>query len=92
MQEEQLRDLFRGNNQQQDFMTMKTTLKTLGYSVPVLYRRYTDICEYGGVSFLDFCVDKDFSDSLDGLCLLDLEMIKDTYKDRYFNQKSFVKP
>ena len=60
----------------------------MGYSVPVLYKRYTDICEYGGVKFIDFSIDEKFSNSVDGLVLLDLHQMKPEYRERYFGAKS----
>lgn len=86
--EDELSFMFNGDNKDEDFRIMKNALKNLGYSVPVLFRRYTEICEYGGVSFIDFSIDEKFSNSVDGLILVDLSMMKDEYKDRYLGLKS----
>ncbi|MFW5702279.1 MAG: GNAT family N-acyltransferase, partial [Bacteroidota bacterium] len=80
----ELAELFSGSDRMEDFRILKINLRALGYSIPVLYRKYTEICEPGGVSFPDFGVDSDFSNSVDGLCLLDLSRIKDSYRERYF--------
>lgn len=86
--EEELAFMFNGDNKDEDFKIMKNALKNLGYSVPVLFRRYTEICEFGGVSFVDFSIDEKFSNSVDGFILVDLSMMKEEYKDRYLGLKS----
>ncbi|MDX9789701.1 MAG: GNAT family N-acyltransferase [Candidatus Kapaibacterium sp.] len=74
----------------QDFRNLKTALKNMGYSVPVLFRRYTDITEYGGSKFISWCIDVNFNNAIDGLIVVDLSKLKDEVKKRYYNQKSFV--
>ncbi len=69
---------------------LKYALKNIGFSIPVLYRKYTDITHYGGSKFLSFCVDVHFNNSIDGLILVDLNHLKEEYKERYYNARSFV--
>ncbi|MCH6482300.1 lysophospholipid acyltransferase family protein [Pseudoxanthomonas sp. LH2527] len=65
------------------FRVLKTNLDTLGATVPMLYKQYTDLCEPGGARFLAFGVDPDFSDSLDGLIEVDLHRIRPRKRERY---------
>lgn len=73
-----------------DFRKLKEALKQLGFSVPVLYRRYAEMTEFGGSRFLGFNIDVKFGNSIDGLILVDLHLLRDEYKERYFSRKSFV--
>lgn len=73
---------------EQDFVLLKSTLRNYGYSVPILFRKYTDLCEQDGVKFLDFCVDVNFSNTVDGLALLDLNKLKPQKRKRYFRTDS----
>ncbi len=81
-------EIFKSNEPEKDFTILKNELKKLGFSVPVLYRRYTEITEFGGTEFLDFGVDPNFSNSIDGLILVDLKLIRAEKKDRYYMSKS----
>lgn len=87
---EEIEDILNADNQIKDFRNLKMALKNLGYSVPVLYRRYTELCEFGGVKFISFCVHPNFMNAVDGLLYVDLSMLKEEFKKRYFSQKSFV--
>lgn len=81
---------FLGENHIEDFRMLKLALKELGASVPVLYRKYNDLTEYGGSGFIDFCIHSKFNDAIDGLILVNLQRLKDDIKKRYYSQKSFV--
>ncbi|WP_334180216.1 GNAT family N-acyltransferase [Pseudoxanthomonas sp.] len=65
------------------FRVLKANLDTLGATVPMLYKQYTDLCEPGGARFLAFGVDPDFSDSIDGLIEVDLHRIRPKKRERY---------
>ncbi len=65
------------------FRLLRDNLAKLGTRVPTLYKQYTDLCEPGGVQFLDFGVDPDFSDSIDGLVWVDLEKMLPRKRQRY---------
>jgi len=67
-----------------DFRNLKTVLKNLGYAVPVLFRRYSELCDPEGVKFLAFGIDESFSNVVDGLVLLDLTYLKESKKKRYY--------
>ncbi len=65
------------------FRVLKANLDTLGASVPMLYKQYTDLCDPGGARFLAFGVDAAFSDSIDGLIEVDLHRIQPRKRARY---------
>lgn len=81
---------FLGEDHNEDFRMLKLALKELGTSVPVLYRKYNDLTEYGGSGFVDFCIHPKFNDAIDGLILVNLQKLKDDIKKRYYSQKSFI--
>jgi putative hemolysin len=62
---------------------LRDNLSRLGAQVPMLYKQYTELCEPGGASFLSFGVDPLFSDSVDGLILVDLAQVKPRKRQRY---------
>jgi len=78
-----LERLFCGNDDKIDFRVLKEQLEFLGASVPTLYKQYSDVCEPGGVRFLDFGVDADFNYCVDGLVLVDLDYLKPRKRERY---------
>jgi len=78
-----LKEMFDGNTKEKDYKILKNSLKIQGFSIPILFKKYTDLCREGGTVFLDFGVDKDFSHTVDGLILLDLSMLKEKKKERY---------
>lgn len=80
-----------GEDYNQDMRILKNVLKNYGMSVPVLLRKYTEICEYGTITFLDYGIDESFSNSIDCFILVDLHYMKDEFKSRYLGQKSFLK-
>jgi hypothetical protein len=61
-------------------------LGNLGTAVPPLYKQYTELCEPGGVSFLDFNIDPDFNNCVDGLVVDDMEKLKEQKRKRYIEQ------
>jgi putative hemolysin len=87
---EDVKSILIGDDYQKDLRNLKNALKNMGLSIPVLYRRYTDLTEYGGSKFVSWCVDVNFNNAIDGLILVDLSRLKDEVKSRYYTQKSFV--
>lgn len=75
--------LFQGESYEEDFRTLKEQLGHLGASVPTLFKQYSELCEPGGVRFLDFGVDADFGYCVDGLVLVDLTQVKEAKRKRY---------
>ncbi len=74
---------FDGNNYLGDLTRLKSLLDNLGCGIPTLYKQYTELCEPGGVSFIDFGTDPDFADCVDGLVLVDLDRLKPSRFARY---------
>ena len=68
---------------EQDFCDLKSYLASMGTAIPTLYKQYADLCEKGGVQFLAFGVDPDFSNSIDGLVLVDITKLKPKKRKRY---------
>lgn len=80
---QEFKSLFSADTPSLDFMTLKHNLRALGFSVPVLLKRYTELCEYGGVSYLDFGIDKDFADSIDSFLFLSIESLKEEHLEKF---------
>lgn len=80
--------LFFCNNKKDDYKILKKMLHLQGYSVPILYKHYSDLCTEDGVTFLDFGLDPDFKNCVDGLILVDVTKIKEEKKERYLRTKT----
>ncbi|MGR0482320.1 MAG: GNAT family N-acyltransferase [Candidatus Electronema sp. V4] len=74
---------FSGKDCAEDFKRLKHLLQNMGVSVPPLYKQYAALCEPGGVRFLDFNVDADFSSCVDGLVVVDLARLTEQKRSRY---------
>lgn len=83
-----IHNLFKGESYEEDFRKLKTQLGHLNVSVPTLYKQYSELCEEGGVRFLDFGVDADFGYCIDGLVLVDLHQVKASKNARYRGESS----
>lgn len=81
---------FTGENYRADFTRLKKLLANLGTAVPPLYKQYTELCEPGGVMFLDFNIDPDFNDCVDGLVIVDTSRIKEKKRKRYIDGNKFI--
>ena len=55
----------------------------MGSSIPTLYKQYTELCLPGGTFFLDFNVDRQFGDCIDGLVVIDTQLLKPAKRRRY---------
>jgi putative hemolysin len=80
--------LFNSKERKDDFRILKMLMKNYGFSVPPLYKHYTELCEPGGVNFLDFGIDKDFENCIDGFIVVEVDKIKESKKIRYLNLQS----
>lgn len=78
-------NLFTGNSFKDDYKILKQMLKPYNLTVPVLYKHYAELCEQDGVKFLDFGIDKDFEDCIDGFIVIDVDKIKPEKKEKYIN-------
>lgn len=65
------------------FRVLRDNLDTLGATLPMLYKQYTELCEPGGARFLAFGVDPAFSDAVDGLIEVDLQQLRPRKRERY---------
>lgn len=83
-----LSKIFISDNYKEDYRILKNLLKPTGYTVPVLYKHYSELCNDNGVKFLDFGVDPDFENCVDGLILVDVHKIKDEKRERFINSLS----
>ena len=77
---------FGGTDYRSDFKKLKTQLNNLGTAIPPLYKQYTELCEPGGVSFLDFNVDPAFNNCIDGLVIVDIKKLKKKKRKRYMEE------
>lgn len=74
---------FSGDDYAEDLARLKSLLGNLGCGIPPLYKQYSELCEPGGVQFIDFGSDPLFSDCVDGLVLVDLHYLKASRYQRY---------
>ncbi|MEC9314366.1 MAG: lysophospholipid acyltransferase family protein, partial [Pseudomonadota bacterium] len=49
-----------GEDAEEDFAALREQLTHMNVTVPTLYKQYADVCEKGGVRFIDFNIDADF--------------------------------
>jgi putative hemolysin len=88
--EQEMQECFNSNDYKSEFIKLKNRLKYLGYSIPTFYKKYADLCEKDGVSFLDFAVDANFNNCVDGLILIELNKLKDSKKLRYLSKNADI--
>ena len=81
---------FAGSDCRADFRRLKTLLGNLGVAIPPLYKQYAELCEPGGVVFLDFNVDPSFNNCVDGLVIVDLHKLKEQKRKRYIEETILV--
>lgn len=74
---------FGGEDYSEDLTRLKSLLGNLGCGIPPLYKQYSEVCEPGGVQFIDFGSDPDFNNCVDGLVLVDLTYLKANRYQRY---------
>ena len=88
--EKHCEEIFSGDDYKADLRTLKEELGFMGYAIPTLYKQYAELCEEGGVKFLDFGYDKDFNNCIDGFIIADLHLLKELKRKRYFGQSSIL--
>lgn len=74
---------FGGKDYTDDLTRLKSLLGNLGCGIPPLYKQYSELCESGGVQFIDFGSDPAFNHCVDGLVLVDLCYLKRNRYERY---------
>jgi len=84
---EEVAKVIKGQDREADFKAMREQLRHMDVTVPTLYKQYTELCEQGGVSFIDFNVDKNFANCIDGLIMTDISQFKEKKRQRYLGDK-----
>lgn len=82
-EKEEALSFFSGEDYKRDFRVLKEQLSHIGLSIPTLYKQYSELCEEGGIAFVDFNVDKDFANCVDSFIFVDITKIKESKKERY---------
>jgi len=83
IEREEAASYFKGDDYKEDFAVLKEQLSLMDLSVPTLYKQYTELCDEGGILFLDFNIDKEFGNCVDSFILVDITKIKEVKKARY---------
>ncbi|MGA1931995.1 lysophospholipid acyltransferase family protein [Arcobacter sp. YIC-464] len=82
----EVKEIFDLNDKKADFKLLKSTLSNMNCAVPTLYKQYSEIAEDGGVKFLDFNIDPDFADCVDGFILVEVDKLKPSARKRYIDK------
>lgn len=82
---------FAGNDYKKEFSELKHLLANMGLNVPTLYKQYSEVCEKDGVGFLDFNIDPDFCDCIDGLVVVDSNKLLPKKRKRYIQSHEIAK-
>ncbi|MEA3372667.1 MAG: lysophospholipid acyltransferase family protein [Campylobacterota bacterium] len=80
---DEMQQIFQGNDYSADFKRLRDYLKAFNVTVPTLYKQYSDICTEGGVEFMDFGIDTEFNDCIDGYIVVDIQKLKPEKRERY---------
>ncbi len=80
---EEMGAMFKGDDYRADFKILREYLREFNVTVPTLYKQYSDICEEGGVEFMDFGIDTEFNDCIDGYIMVDIRKLKPAKRQRY---------
>ena len=75
--------LFAKDNYREDLVILKNELQIRGYAIPTLYKQYSELCEDKGVQFIDFGMDKEFDNCIDGFIVVDIDKFKTQKRKRY---------
>lgn len=78
---------FNGDNYREDFRALKSYLNAFNVTVPTLYKQYSELCEEGGIRFMDFGIDADFNNCIDSYILVDVTLIKQSKRERYIGKE-----
>ena len=84
---EDVAKVIKGLDYDTDFKAMREQLRHMNVTLPTLYKQYTELCEKGGVRFIDFNVDKNFANCIDGLIMTDISQFKAKKRQRYLGEK-----
>jgi putative hemolysin len=78
--------LFSRDNYEADLLVLKNELQVRGFAIPTLYKQYSDLCEEGGVAFMDFGMDRAFDNCVDGFIVVDIQKLKINKRKRYLEK------
>ena len=67
-----------------DLAILKEQLNTLGFSIPTLFRQYSELCYQDGIQFYSFNIDESFNYSLDCFIIVDLQRFNIEKAKHYF--------
>ena len=79
---------FDGNDYKSEFKHLKHILSSMGFSVPTLFKQYTEIANPEGVRFHGFNIDPDFNFCVDGLVMVDIQQLTPKKYARYIEGKT----
>lgn len=79
-----LRSRFDGLDAAQGFALVQQAFRDADCKIPPLFKQYAGLYEAGGYEAIDFSVDVDFGDCVDGLFVGDLQRMKRAKRARYF--------
>jgi len=82
---EENRERFVHDNYNEDFRRLKEYLRAFNVTVPTLYKQYADLCDEGGIRFMDFGIDADFNNCIDSYILVEVAKVKDAKRKRYID-------
>lgn len=80
---QQMRVAFDNKNKDEAFQYLLDQFQQHQCKLPVLFKQYASLFEDGGFQALEFSIDPDFGDCLDGLCVADLQKLKANKRKRY---------
>ncbi len=80
---EEMDKIFKGVDASEGYRLLKEHLSCYSVLVPTLYKHYTELCEEGGVYFLDFNIDRLFDNCIDGFIVVETDKIKAKKRERY---------
>ncbi|GIU44938.1 acyltransferase [Shewanella sairae] len=83
--ETELDNKYAGLDYHEGFKQLKQAMASMGSAVPALYKQYGELCIDGGVTFIDFGIDAEFGDCIDGLVLVDTHKLKPKKRSRYLD-------
>ena len=76
-------EIFSSFDYKADFKMLKKLMKVKGFTVPTLFKQYSEVAYDGGATFSDFSIDPDFNNCVDGFIMIEVDMIKDEKKEKY---------
>ncbi|MCD4651721.1 MAG: lysophospholipid acyltransferase family protein [Candidatus Cloacimonetes bacterium] len=82
-QEDEVNVILNEDSRDEDYRHLRSSLKNLGYAIPILFKQYVRLCDHGGIHILDFNIDEDFSNTVDGLVLLNMKYLSQKACQRY---------